>query len=180
MPTHTGQDNQGCYVFSGKYFLTNDGKLFNKYKKELKTFIKNGYKCLKIKERHYYIHRLVALTYIPNPDNKPQVNHIDGNKLNNNLNNLEWVTVSEQGLHAYKIGLNKWRKGKVGKRILCYKNDKLFKIFINFNKAASFRKVHTSTIWKYCNNTINDKLGYKWKKDIISNYKLNKIKKEDN
>lgn len=52
------------------------------------------------------IHRLLAQEFISNPENKPCVNHIDGNKLNNSLDNLEWVTYSENILHAYRIGLN--------------------------------------------------------------------------
>ena len=51
------------------------------------------------------IHRLIAKTFIPNPKNKPQVNHIDGNKQNNKVSNLEWVTHSENTIHAFKIGL---------------------------------------------------------------------------
>ena len=47
-----------------------------------------------------FIHRLIALTFIENPLNKPQINHIDGNKLNNNVNNLEWVTNLENQQHA--------------------------------------------------------------------------------
>lgn len=54
-----------------------------------------------------HIHRLLAESFIPNPKNKPQVNHIDGNKLNNSLNNLEWVTASENIIHGYKLGLLK-------------------------------------------------------------------------
>lgn len=50
---------------------------------------------------------MVAETFIPNPNKLPQVNHIDGNKLNNNVDNLEWVTVSQNGKHAYKNGLEK-------------------------------------------------------------------------
>lgn len=55
------------------------------------------------------IHRLLALAYIPNPNNLPQVNHIDGNKLNNNLNNLEWVSNSTNTKHGYDNGLYKFK-----------------------------------------------------------------------
>lgn len=53
------------------------------------------------------VHRMVALTFIPNPLSKSEVNHIDGNKINNLVDNLEWVTSSENKRHAFKIGLRK-------------------------------------------------------------------------
>lgn len=63
------------------------------------------------------VHRLVAQTYIPNLDRKQQVNHIDGDKLNNRVSNLEWATASENEKHAYKTGLktahHKGRKVKI-------------------------------------------------------------------
>jgi NUMOD4 motif/HNH endonuclease len=58
------------------------------------------------------VHRLVGKTFIPNPENKPQINHIDGNKKNNNVTNLEWVTQSENIRHAFDNGMIKRYKGQ--------------------------------------------------------------------
>ena len=57
------------------------------------------------------IHRLLALHFIPNPENKPEVNHIDGDKSNYLLNNLEWNTRSENHIHSHKMGLEDTRRG---------------------------------------------------------------------
>lgn len=59
------------------------------------------------KRKKYYIHRLVAQAFIPNPNNLPCVNHKDGNKLNNNVDNLEWCTYKDNNVHAKDTGLNK-------------------------------------------------------------------------
>lgn len=60
---------------------------------------------------HKFIHRLVAEAYIPNPDNKPQVNHLDGNKDHNYDTNLEWSTCKENIIHAYQTGLSTIKRG---------------------------------------------------------------------
>ena len=69
-----------------------------------------GYAKVKFKNqgkfKNHSVHVLVATVFIDNPENKPQVNHIDGNKLNNNVDNLEWVTGSENQRHAFDTGLN--------------------------------------------------------------------------
>ena len=80
-----------------------------------------GYKmvslCKEGKVFNASIHRLIADAFIPNPENKTQVNHKDGNKLNNDIKNLEWCTPSENINHAYKTGLHDLKKhGRTGKR----------------------------------------------------------------
>lgn len=65
--------------------------------------------CKNGEEKTFQVHRLVAIHYIPNPEGKPEVNHKDGNKLNNCVENLEWVTHSENVLHAFEAGLNDGR-----------------------------------------------------------------------
>src|ERR1035437_6823091 len=71
---------------------------------------KSGYYKVELRKNGigYYLllHRLLAIAFIPNPENKPEVNHKDGNKANYKLNNLVWSTYSENNLHAYKMGLN--------------------------------------------------------------------------
>jgi hypothetical protein len=75
-----------------------------------RTIIQNsGYKVVNLKvdgeQKNHLVHRLVAEVFIPNPDNKKFVNHINGNKLNNEVSNLEWCTRSENMKHATEIGL---------------------------------------------------------------------------
>ena len=79
-----------------------------------------GAVCVNKKMISYKIHRLVALAFIPNNENKPEVNHIDGNKLNNNVENLEWCTRQENIEHCI---LNKLQKPFKGEEI---GNSKLF------------------------------------------------------
>lgn len=68
--------------------------------------------CADGQQERKTIHRLVAEHFIPNPSGLPWVNHKDGNKLNNKITNLEWVTPSENNNHAYEIGLKKGVKGE--------------------------------------------------------------------
>lgn len=76
------------------------------------VYLKKPYSCLET------IHRLVAQTFIPNPENKPQVNHIDGNKHNNRLDNLEWVTSSENVRHFLYADCFKEQSSEARKKIV--------------------------------------------------------------
>lgn len=92
------------------YFITEDGRLFNqKTKRWYKGTVRGGYLSYDLtvdnKRHSKQAHRLVAETFIPNPDNLPIVNHKDGNKLNNSVDNLEWVTPTQNLNHAYATGL---------------------------------------------------------------------------
>lgn len=87
--------------------ITTDGDIWSYEKQIWRKFSLNsgGYKIITIQGKSIRVHRLVAITFIPNPENKPEVNHIDGNKLNNSVSNLEWNTRSENQSHAARTGL---------------------------------------------------------------------------
>ena len=80
---------------------------------------KDGYSTIDLyhdgERRTKRVHRLVAETFLPNPDDKPEVNHIDGNKRNNDVSNLEWVTSKENCRHAWDNGLMRPSYGMLGK-----------------------------------------------------------------
>ena len=80
-----------------------------------------------LKYKGYNIHRLVAETFIHNPENKREVNHINGNKHDNRVDNLEWVTTSENRIHAYKTGLQKPTYGYLGKHRTQEQKEKISK-----------------------------------------------------
>lgn len=105
--------------FEGRYLVSGDGRIFSImdctgqecFKEKNQYTDKYGYKCCMLykngEKKHTTIHRAVAMAFLPNNNNFPQVNHIDGNKENNNVSNLEWCTVSHNVQHAYDTGLNK-------------------------------------------------------------------------
>jgi hypothetical protein len=102
------EDTSGYYVSSLGRFKNKKGVIMKDYKPH-----HSGYIYLRVNIKKYALHRLIALTFIENPEKKPFVNHVDGNKLNNKVENLEWLTCSENNIHAHKIGLNKGNKREI-------------------------------------------------------------------
>ena len=89
------------------YTITENGEVINNHTLRRVKAQPNGKGYLRVCTggKRRFVHRLVAEKYIPNPENKPQVNHKDGNKLNNSIGNLEWVTNQQNRDHAVKNGL---------------------------------------------------------------------------
>lgn len=118
--------------FNSDYYICDKGFIIStkgKKPKILKNrYDKNGYVVCYIRDENtgqrkdYKIHRLVAEYFIDNPNNCRVVNHIDGNKQNNNVNNLEWCTHTENNLHAYRTGLTHSKKCP----ILCTTNNTVY------------------------------------------------------
>jgi hypothetical protein len=94
-------------IYSKNYFVSNLGRFKNSFGVIMENYKvnENGYIRVFINNKTYYLHRLIAKTFISNSFNKKQVNHKDGNKLNNNINNLEWMTNQENQIHKFKNGL---------------------------------------------------------------------------
>jgi hypothetical protein len=78
------------------------GRIKNKNSTNFGSSERNGYRRVKIAAKTYSVHRLIAEAFLSNPDCKPQVNHIDFDRGNNRVENLEWVTASENILHRFK------------------------------------------------------------------------------
>lgn len=94
------------------------------------------------------VHRLVALAFIPNEDGKPQVNHIDGDKTNNQIENLEWCDNSENQAHAYSKGLSKPMKGDNNpyweheEKCICMNKRRMVAVFdCQMNKLAEYKSL---------------------------------------
>ena len=165
------------------YFVTEEGLVFSsKTNKFLKfTYDQQGYQRVNLyignyKSKTIKVHRLIAETFINNPLNKSDVNHIDGKKSNNNVINLEWCTRSENMKHAFKIGLNKisdkhkkilseMGKSQIGannpaaRKII---NTKTGEIFTTIKEVLTIINLKRSTFQAMLNNQNPNRTNYKY------------------
>lgn len=156
-----------------QYFVSNFGKV--KHIDKVLKLTKNckGYLCVGINQKNKNIHRLVAETFKPIPNcNKLVVNHIDGNKLNNNLDNLEWCTQKYNIFHASLRGSHKgWtdedrekskenRLNALRKKVECIETEEVFN---SISEAALAKNTYVQNISKCCKSKLKTAGGFHWK-----------------
>ena len=155
------------------YYISNDGQIFSETSNKLLKLdksLRGGYKSLNSislinsdsKTKSFKFHQLVAKAFIPNddPQNKNVVNHKDGNKLNNHVDNLEWVSLRENNQHAIDTGLLKPTKRRVTQMDL---DGNVIKIHETLRGSGTDTGVLSSSIAKCCKGTRQTAGGFKWK-----------------
>lgn len=101
------------------------------------------------------IHRIVAKAFIPNPDNKREVNHIDGDKKNNKLDNLEWTTAKENQRHARKLGLNRTELNPLCRKVKCVQTGQEFE---SVEECARYYQINTATVRSRLTRKVNKRI----------------------
>lgn len=139
-----------CGRPSGKSTLGRNRKSFIDERILTPTVVKDGYLDVQLrtfnkKQKHVRLHRLVALHYIPNPENKPEVNHKDGNKLNNCALNLEWCTQQENISHAYSSGLSKHGEKHWRSKLTNIQVSEIKKLFLTERSDLKISKIYNTT-----------------------------------
>lgn len=149
------------------YSISTLGRVRNdKRNNFLKPCLVSGYYTVSLaiapqKTKKYRINRLVAEYFIPNPENKEYVNHIDGDKLNNVLDNLEWVTPSENSKHAFEAGLRE--KSRV-KPVNQYNlQGKFMMTYLCINDASRDTEIPQSKISEVCIGNRKTAGGFQWR-----------------
>ena len=150
-----------------KYKITKDGRIWSeKSNRFLTSRICNGYNMININNRTLTIHRLVAETFIPNPNNKPYVNHINCNKIDNRVDNLEWVTQKENCEKHNKL------TSHPKKIIQMDSNNNIINKFNSLKEASIHIKLSPSSISKALLKINKTAGGYIWNYENVFNILL--------
>jgi hypothetical protein len=169
--------------FEGKYAVSNLGNIktlerpCENKRRNLKEGLlsprmnRSGYLQVLLYNKGYRktvtVHKLVADAFIDNSLNKPQINHIDGNKKNNHVNNLEWTTAKENTSHAHLLGLCSLRIGKNNSASKYVEqlalSGSLIKIWESMREAGKALKVSQSSICQCCKGKVLSVGGFKWR-----------------
>lgn len=160
--------------YEGLYKVSNDGRIIGtKSKKQLRYTLQGGYPRVKLyrnaKGKSISVHRIVATTFIPNTENKPQINHKNGIKTDNSVGNLEWATSSENVKHACSMGLLDpsiaWHKHEKAVHQLTM-DGQLIKTWVSLSEAARVLGLQVGNISHCCAGKIKSTGGYKWSLEI--------------
>ena len=150
------------------YEISNYGNVRNNTKIVKSVPNKHGYNVVVLcngTRKSVNVHRLVAAAFIPNPDNKPCVDHIDGDRTNNHADNLRWVTVKENQNNP--ITKSKWIGKKANphheKAVEQIKNGIVVNVFVSIQEAARKGNFSATAICKVCKGKGNLHKGYKWR-----------------
>ena len=161
--------------YEGLYRISSHGTVCRLYKNGKVNFmtprILNGYWRVKLcngnTQKEYFLHRLIAQAFIPNPENKPEINHINGIKTDNRIENLEWVTRSENAIHATKTGLLKYSEYRYNrardvnsKPVMCVETRK---IYASCTEAGKDIKTDAAHIGECISEKRSTAGGYHWK-----------------
>jgi len=135
------KDTTNYYVSSLGRFKNSKGIIMKDYKPH-----HSGYIYVRVNKDKYALHRLVAFTFLENPENKAYVNHIDGNKTNNSLVNIEWNTPNENSLHSHKTGLTKCFTRKITQYDLEMNKIKDFNSIVEASKILNIGKTNIKAV----------------------------------
>lgn len=113
--------------------------------------------------KNQFIHRLLAKSFLPNPENKPHVNHIDGNKQNNTLSNLEWATSKENSQHAVNMGLTTYDHCIKMVDQVDLVTGELLATFVSMKEAYDVTRVQHQNISKVCRGLREHAGGFFWR-----------------